>query len=175
VYLSNSICYTARMMGGRGRVRIEKNRLEQRFGARGAAARVTPRYNAAPAQSLPVILNTAPHTIQFLQWDLRPSWSTKRTTRAGIIHVRADTLRARPTFQRDLAERRCLVLADSFYVWKKEGTRKIPYRVVLTSGEPFAFAGMRRILMTTGSPCRRSRSSPRRPMPSSAKCKTACR
>jgi putative SOS response-associated peptidase YedK len=130
------------MMGGRGRVRVEKNRLEQRVGARWAAARVTPRYNAAPAQSLPVILNTAPHTIQFLRWGLRPAWGTKRTTRAGIINVRAETLRERSTFQRDVAERRCLVLADSFYVWKTKGKQKIPYRVVLTSGEPFAFAGI---------------------------------
>jgi len=51
-------------------------------------------------------------------------------------------LRARPTFQREFSERRCLVLADSFYVWKKEGKQTIPYRVLLTSRKPFALAGI---------------------------------
>jgi putative SOS response-associated peptidase YedK len=34
------------------------------------------------------------------------------------------------------------VLADSFYEWKKAGKQKVPYRIALKSGEPFAFAGI---------------------------------
>jgi putative SOS response-associated peptidase YedK len=34
------------------------------------------------------------------------------------------------------------VPADGFYEWKKEGGRKIPMRVTLKTGEPFAFAGL---------------------------------
>ena len=46
-----------------------------------------------------------------------------------------------PTRQRDLAERRCLVLADGFYEWKKtERRQKTPYRFQLRTEEPFAFA-----------------------------------
>jgi putative SOS response-associated peptidase YedK len=51
-------------------------------------------------------------------------------------------LREKPTFRRDLAERRCLVLADSFYEWRTEGRHKTPFRVLLKTGEPFAFAGI---------------------------------
>jgi putative SOS response-associated peptidase YedK len=44
---------------------------------------------------------------------------------------------------RGLAQRRCLVLADSFYEWKKtEMKQKTPYRFQLKMGEPFAFAGI---------------------------------
>ena len=47
------------------------------------------------------------------------------------------------TFARDVAERRCLVLADGFYEWKKtEKKQKTPYRFQLQTGEPFAFAGI---------------------------------
>jgi len=42
-----------------------------------------------------------------------------------------------------MAERRCLVLADSFYEWKKiEKRQKTPYRFQFKTGEPFAFAGI---------------------------------
>jgi len=129
-------------MCGRFGISFDREQIEERFGARFAADVFTPRYNAAPAQSLPVILNEDPRTIQFVAWGLRPAWMTKVTRKEGIINVRAETLRARPTFKRDLAERRCLVLADSFYEWKKAGGQKIPYRITLKSGEPFAFAGI---------------------------------
>lgn len=129
-------------MCGRFGLSFAQGQIEQRFGATFDTTRFTPRYKAAPSQSSPVILNTAPQTIQFVAWGLRPSWLAKVATREGIINVRAETLRERATFRRDFAERRCLVLADSFYECKKEGKRKIPFRIVLTSGEPFAFAGI---------------------------------
>jgi len=129
-------------MCGRFGISFGREQLERRFGATFAADVFTPRYNAAPSQSLPVILNAEPTTIQFVAWGLRPAWMTKVTKKEGIINVRAETLRERPTFKRDLAERRCLVLADSFYEWKKTGKQKIPYRIALKSGEPFAFAGI---------------------------------
>jgi putative SOS response-associated peptidase YedK len=122
--------------------KFNREQIEQRFGATFAADVFTPRYNAAPSQSLPVILNAEPTTIQFVAWGLRPAWMAKVTKTEGIINVRAETLRTRPTFKRDLAERCCLVLADGFYEWKKTGKQKIPYRIALKSGEPFAFAGI---------------------------------
>ena len=34
------------------------------------------------------------------------------------------------------------MLADGFYEWQKSGSRRRPMRVVMRSGEPFAFAGL---------------------------------
>ena len=103
----------------------------------------TPRYNAAPSQSQAVILNTEPQVIQPLMWGLRPQWLKHVARREGLINVRDDTLRDKKTFARDVAERRCLVLADGFYEWKKtEKRQKTPYRFQLQTGEPFAFAGI---------------------------------
>jgi putative SOS response-associated peptidase YedK len=62
-----------------------------------------------------------------------------------LINVRAETLRDRPPFKKDLLDRRCLVLADRFYEWRKDRKRKTPFRVLLKTGEPFAFAGIREI------------------------------
>jgi putative SOS response-associated peptidase YedK len=129
-------------MCGRFTIIPNKDTLEARFGARFGASFLTSRYNAAPSQALPVILNTEPDTIQYVEWGLRPWWMTRASKGEGIINVQAETLRERPTFRRDVAERRCIVLADSFYEWRKGGKQKIPYRILLRSEEPFAFAGI---------------------------------
>jgi putative SOS response-associated peptidase YedK len=129
-------------MCGRFGISFERELIEQRFGAKFEADLFRPRYNAAPSQSLPVILNEDPKTIKFLAWGLRPAWMTKVSKKEGLINVRAETLRDRPTFKADLSRRRCLVLADSFYEWQKTGKQKVPYRISLKSGEPFAFAGI---------------------------------
>jgi putative SOS response-associated peptidase YedK len=130
-------------MGRRYSASRDRERLEARFQAKFDELLFQPRYNAAPSQALPVILNTEPQTIQRLAWGLRPAWSRTIGKKDGIINVRAETLREHPTFKGDLAERRCLVLADSFYAWRKEaGKRKTPFRILLKTAEPFAFAGL---------------------------------
>jgi SOS response associated peptidase (SRAP) len=35
-------------------------------------------------------------------------------------------------------QRRCLVSADGFYEWRREGKRKVPLWIWLKNGEPFA-------------------------------------
>ena len=129
-------------MGGRFSLTPNREALEARFGARFNAAWFQARYNAAPTQALPVILNTAPRVIQPVRWGLKPAWAQKIGKREGLINVRTETLRDRPTFKKDLLTRRCLVLADSFYEWRKEGKHKTPFRILLKTEEPFAFAGI---------------------------------
>jgi putative SOS response-associated peptidase YedK len=121
---------------------MEPKALEQRFGAVVAEPLVA-RYNAAPSQALPVILSSDPRRIEMLRWGLAPSWFLKAKRRDGIINVRAETLQEKHTFDADVRQRRCLVLADGFYEWKT-ATRgaKIPYRIVMKNGSPFAFAGI---------------------------------
>ena len=51
-----------------------------------------------------------------------------------MINVRAETLGEKPAFKNLLGTRRCLVLADGFYEWRKEGKGKVPMRFILKSG-----------------------------------------
>jgi putative SOS response-associated peptidase YedK len=116
--------------------------IEKRFGASFSAGAFSPRYNAAPSQTLPVILNSAPKAITLLPWGLKPPWIAKIGRPDELINVRAETLREKATFRRDLAERLCLVLADWFYEWQKTaGGRKAPFRFLMRDGAAFAFAG----------------------------------
>jgi putative SOS response-associated peptidase YedK len=59
-----------------------------------------------------------------------------------MIKASAETLAEKPSFKRLLGKRHCLVLADGFYEWQREGMRKVPRRFRLKSVEPFTFAGL---------------------------------
>jgi putative SOS response-associated peptidase YedK len=58
-----------------------------------------------------------------------------------LINTRAETILEKPSFKSSFKRRRCLVPADGFYEWKKEKI-KVPHRIMLRSGEPFALAGI---------------------------------
>ena len=126
-------------MCGRFSLALESAKIEQRFHATFTEP-FKPRYNAAPSQRLPVILNADPKSIVLSPWGIKPPWLVKRD---GLINVRAETLREKRTFQKDLADRRCLVPADGFYEWKvAPGGKKVPIRIVRRDGGLFAFAGI---------------------------------
>jgi putative SOS response-associated peptidase YedK len=59
-----------------------------------------------------------------------------------MINARAETVAEKPSFRRALQKRRCLILADGFYEWQKEGKKKIPMYIALKSHGPFGLAGL---------------------------------
>lgn len=128
-------------MCGRYTVIAPAPALAKRFSAREAPT-PPPNFNAAPSQALPIITNAAPGQIQLVSWGLVPSWSRDPVSGPKPINARAETLAEKPSFRQLLARRRCLVLADSFYEWQATERGKIPHRILLTSEEPFAFAGL---------------------------------
>lgn len=129
-------------MCGRFTIFADPDRLAERFQAALPADGLQPRYNAAPTQYLPVILNDGPPAIQLLQWGLVPFWAKDPSIGSRMINARAETLAEKPAFRAALKKRRCLVLADGFYEWQKTPTGKQPMRITLDSGEPFAMAGL---------------------------------
>ena len=46
------------------------------------------------------------------------------------------------SFKTAFEKQRCLVVADGFFEWKKEGSVKKPHYIRLKSGTPFGFAGL---------------------------------
>ena len=112
---------------------------------------LTPRYNIAPTQEAPVIVQAdGKRTVELFRWGLIPWWAKDPAIGNRMINARGETLAEKPAFKDLLGKRRCLVLADGFYEWRKEGKGKVPMRFKLKSGEPFAFAGLVGYLETTG-------------------------
>lgn len=99
-------------------------------------------YNVAPDADVPVILNAAPGEVSLARWGLVPSWLKEPKSAYSMINARAETLLEKPSYKRLIAKRRCLVIADSFYEWKKADGKKQPYRIMLNDEGLFAFAGL---------------------------------
>jgi len=102
-----------------------------------------PRYNIAPTQEVPVVrLKNGARDLVMMKWGLVPSFAKDLTGGAKFINARAETVTDKPMFKSAFLRRRCLVPADGFYDWKKEGKAKQPYFISLKDKAPFAFAGL---------------------------------
>jgi putative SOS response-associated peptidase YedK len=128
-------------MCGRFSITAQQDVLEKFFGAT-FKDEFKPRYNVAPTQKAPIIMNSAPDEIHMVRWGLIPSWAKDEKIGYKLINARKEGIQEKPSFRSSFKSKRCLVLTDGFYEWKKSGSNKIPYRIVEKSGEPFALAGL---------------------------------
>jgi putative SOS response-associated peptidase YedK len=102
-----------------------------------------PRYNVAPTQPVPIVrLVDGKRHFALVRWGLIPSWVKDPKTFSLLINARGESVIDKPAFRAAMRRRRCLVPADGFYEWKREGERKRPYYIRLRSGQPMAFAGV---------------------------------
>ena len=121
---------------------VDLTQLQQRFSFVAEELPYIPRYNVAPTQQVLALINDDGMQPAFLRWGLIPPWAKDPKIGNRMINARAETVAEKPSFRRALARRRCLVLSDGFFEWRKHGGKKTPVRVVLKSGDPFAFAGL---------------------------------
>lgn len=129
-------------MCGRYTLTVDPADLMERFDLSSADFVSTPRFNIAPTQTVAVVLNESPRTLTAARWGLIPSWAKDISIGYKMINARAETLEEKPSYRTLLKKRRCLILADSFYEWKKDGGAKTPTRLMLADGAPFAMAGL---------------------------------
>lgn len=113
------------------------------FGAT-SSPEVEPRYNIAPTQYIAAIREDEQEAreVVMLRWGLVPFWAKDPSIGNRMINARAETVAEKPSFRNAYRKRRCLVLADGFYEWRKDGNAKTPYFISLADGSPFAFAGL---------------------------------
>ena len=113
------------------------------FGVSGSLP-VEPRYNIAPTQYIAAIRDREDKQRELvrLRWGLVPSWAKDPSIGNRMINARAETVAEKPSFRAAYRRRRCVVLADGFYEWRREGDVKTPYFISLASGKPFALAGL---------------------------------
>ena len=104
---------------------------------------ITPRYNIAPTQSVPVVraIDNAKH-IDALRWGLIPGWAKDADIGNKLINARSETAAEKPSFRSAFKKRRCIIPASGFYEWKKETGGKQPYYIRREDGKPLAFAGL---------------------------------
>ena len=109
-----------------------------------ASVDLEPRYNVAPTQDIAAIRDdrAGERELVALRWGLVPFWAKDPAIGNRMINARAETVAEKPSFRNAYKQRRCLILADGFYEWRRQGDTKVPYFISLASGEPLAFAGL---------------------------------
>lgn len=104
-----------------------------------------PSYNIAPTQHI-LAVRVSPKDNQRevvpLYWGLLPSWAKDKKMAARMINARSETITEKMTFRSAFKSRRCLIPADGFYEWKKDGKTKQPFYIRRMDGKPFLFAGL---------------------------------
>lgn len=143
-------------MCGRYTLRAPASAIVSQFGLRELFELVA-RHNIAPTQQVLAVRRAesapaeqASHAAAgsaarqgvWLRWGLVPSWSKDAAGGQQLINARSETAAQKPSFRSAFRQRRCLIVADGFYEWKKAGGQKQPFFIHRRDDRPFAFAGL---------------------------------
>jgi putative SOS response-associated peptidase YedK len=119
-------------------------------------AAATPRFNVCPGEEVLVVARGADSSPDaaadgsgseeavagFMRWGLVPWFASDPGSGPRPINARAETIASRPAFREAFARRRCLVVADGFYEWRRHDGVREPWFIRLRSRRPVAFAGI---------------------------------
>lgn len=99
-----------------------------------------PCWNLAPGKQLLILRKTEGRLeCASVLWNLTPTW-LRQLDRAAFS-AKAEHLHEKPMFGQALAQRRCLIPADGFFVWQTQGKRKQPWYLRSQKGG-LALAGL---------------------------------
>lgn len=129
-------------MCGRFAQRESARKVAEKFKV-GEVPPLAERYNVAPARTVLAVRNASSgREAAFLKWGLVPRWAKDPGIGNKLINARSETVTEKPSFREAFARRRCLVPADGFYEWTRQGDRKRPFYFHMRDGEPFAIAAL---------------------------------
>lgn len=86
---------------------------------------MVPNYNMAPSNQLLSVISTGEaRRAGLLTWGFVPKWTKEGAISHGLINARSETVDVKPTFRDAFESRRCIILADRFYEWKREAVKR---------------------------------------------------
>lgn len=100
------------------------------------------RYNIAPTQAAPVVLDATPHELQLARWGFTPRWAKDVAEGARHFNARAESVSEKRLFQQALTHARCLVPCDGFYEWRHHGKQATPLHIHVPSHPLQTMAGL---------------------------------
>ncbi|MDY7230540.1 SOS response-associated peptidase [Hyalangium rubrum] len=128
-----------------GRVTVQTSAVElaREFALTSVRASIDrPRFNLAPTQLIPVVINDGERMLDAYRWGLIPSWAKDASIGNKLINARGETVSEKPSFRAALRRRRCMVLVDGWYEWKQTTKPKTPFFFHRKDHKPFALAGL---------------------------------
>lgn len=122
-------------------------RIELGFDDEGRLPNYAPRWNIAPSEDLLVAVRDAEGKRRpaLMRWGLIPAWARDTKIQFSTFNARADGIDTKPAFRGAWAAgRRCLVVTDGFYEWRKTDANKDgqPFAVAMADGSAMVMAGL---------------------------------
>jgi len=102
-------------------------------------------FNAAPTQTLPVIVERreAGRELEGMRWGLIPRWSRPGDAKPPTpFNARGESVSSKPMFKGLFTRKRCLVPVNGYYEWRTEAGKKQPYFFTLRDEPMFTLAGL---------------------------------
>jgi putative SOS response-associated peptidase YedK len=133
-------------MCGRARLPQDYSEIKRQieFGEHRAAPNLMPTWNLAPTQGIltcvrdPVSGERAPVK---MRWGLIPGWAKEAKMKFATFNARSETLETTASFRDAWKKgRRCLVITDGFYEWRKGDTK--PYAIACVNDRLTVMAGL---------------------------------
>ncbi len=134
-------------MCGRTVLAASPDNLREVFGLE-QVPELAPHYNIPPSQPVAVVRvmrgsATRARTMDLLRWGLVPAWADDPKMSHKLALARVESVATTPAFRDAFRARRCLVVVDGFYEWKREGkSASHPYVFRRPDHAPFALAGL---------------------------------
>ncbi|WP_454813204.1 SOS response-associated peptidase [Labrys neptuniae] len=102
-----------------------------------------PRINIAPSQPVAVVhADFSARHFTLMRWGFIPAFIKDTAGYPLLINIRSETVQEKPSFRNAFARRRCLIPADGFYQWQKQGRTKRPYLLNRPDGGLMALAAI---------------------------------
>ncbi len=109
-----------------------------------------PRFNVAPTQPIPIVcrdplaFGAATRHFRLVRWGLLPAFVKTPGDFPLLINARAEGIVDKPSFRAAMIRRRCLVIADGYYEWRRPALGKpgTPFLFRRSDGRPIGFAGL---------------------------------
>jgi putative SOS response-associated peptidase YedK len=101
------------------------------------------RYNVPPSQPLDALrAGPGSRRLERLRWGLVPTWAKDPKIGSRLALARVETVTTVNAFRDAIRRRRCLVVVDGFYEWKRDGDGSWPYFARAPDRRPFTLAGV---------------------------------
>ncbi|MGE0786807.1 MAG: SOS response-associated peptidase [Sandaracinaceae bacterium] len=105
---------------------------------------IAPSWNVAPTDEAPVVIESreGERRLMHARFGFIPHWAKSAREGVKMLNARVETVGEKPAFARAFSKFRCVVAADGFYEWLREGKAKLPHRFHLPDGAPFGMAAL---------------------------------
>lgn len=133
-------------MCGRARLPQDYSEIKRqiKFGEHRAAPNLMPTWNLAPTQDILVCVRdpaTGERAPVKMRWGLIPRWAKEAKMKFATFNARAETLETTASFRDAWKKgRRCLVITDGFYEWRKGD--KTPFAIARVNDRLTVMAGL---------------------------------